>query len=434
MGDLDDRFRRLGQQLGDSASSADFSDVLRRRRRQFVRRSAVAIGTTGGLAAAVAWAAVGAGTTDTLHQTPAGPVLPTVIATPNLLRSPAPDVRAAAHRAYLRANIGRQPFQPSDLSFADSTHGFVVGERCFTTEDACRSAVQTSSDGGRSWRAAGMFGPLTTLDGLGADRILATGSNVIWAYDPELFVSTDGGANFRQIGAMAEVTHVVAGGNAVWVVEQQSRDGAPVRTTIWSTPADGTGGLRPLPAQPSLGHQVAQSLARPTPQTAFVIGGPYSIYETADGGQSWQRENTPCGSDFRSTLSADSSRSLWLLCAYPGGAGQQAKSLFRSVDGGHSWTKKPALETSGYAATVDAISASTAWRWGATRSAVWRTTDGGGSWQPGPVGGGDVIPGFAAISDTTAWAVSKDYASRSDTYYVWRTTDGVHWSKAPLAP
>jgi hypothetical protein len=66
---------------------------------------------------------------------------------------------------------------------------------------------------------------------------------------------------------------------------------------------------------------------------------------------------------------------------------------------------------------------------------VFRTTDSGRTWQLASqrIGGADTLRGFSAIARSMAWAVSKDYAKNSDVYYVWRTTDGVHWSKAPLA-
>jgi hypothetical protein len=443
MGDLDDRFESLRNALSRGVRGDGFDELAHRRLSRLVRRSGLVLGSSAAAIAIVAWTALSGSGPAQLHETPG---------TPMASSTPDPDASEKALLLELTrdlAGVVHAPLVPDDISFADPTHGAVIGSRCAGEKTSiCVNAIETSSDGGRHWAAPIDFGPKYSTDpariNYGADprvaatHVLMTDANTVWAYSPGLYVSRDGGRTFRQFKIKSAVTNLAPAGNTVWVAERRSASEAANGATISVTPADGNGELQPLPNQPPLGHNSISSLLRPGSSMAYILSAPdgakTALFVSAGEGRVWARRTVPCTGDVGATLSADGPTSLWLVCTSEGTTASQPKQLFRSTDGGRTWVRRADPEASGFADDVVATSSTSAWRWG-DRSFVYRTSDNGRTWQRAPqrIGGADVLWGFSALSATNAWTVSRDYASTTDDrFYVWRTTDGAHWAKAPL--
>ena len=70
----------------------------------------------------------------------------------------------------------------------------------------------------------------------------------------------------------------------------------------------------------------------------YMVGnqGRMALFETRDGGKTWQRERTPC-QGFAALADILSRRLAWLMCVGEPGAGMEEKALFRTTDGGEHW-------------------------------------------------------------------------------------------------
>src|SRR3954469_12760779 len=138
MGDLDDRFEQLRGELAGDVHADDFDDVIRRRNKRFARRTGAIATTMAVVAAAVTWAAATTGSTATLHEVPGAPPLPSTSPSSNARADELKAAKLAAERARQLA-AAREPlptsFSTSGISFADATHGFVLGQRCNSYED-----------------------------------------------------------------------------------------------------------------------------------------------------------------------------------------------------------------------------------------------------------------------------------------------------------
>lgn len=467
MADLDDRFEHLRDELGRIVHADTFESVEQRHRRRVVRRSVVAAGASAVVVASVAWVVTQGGATDTLRQTPAGPSTPSENAAPW-----GPDSKIAAKpKRQLPANRQSGPtwtpeptaFVANDIAFADASTGFIVGERCRAEQNqqtgaergTCRKSVQTSNDGGRTWRSQPPFGPILpppsargTNDPASGDvsRVTAVSATTLWVYGPALYVSNDAGRTFRPVPVKKAVDRVLAVGNSVTIVEGGCRNDDPCgRATVYTAPANGSRPPRPMPTQPMTGPGTFD-FAQPTASVAYglvvrdtpgtLTAAAARIERTRDGGRSWQRLDVPAKClPGLAGLSADSADSLWLLCAIELGAGSEPKQLFRSTDAGASWTEeRPGPESSGYASDLVAVSGSAAWRSGG-RATVARTVDGGRTWTYGPEVLLDAGATLAAVDSRHAWALTSDGPNGSDgSTWVWRTSDGVRWSAVRLPP
>jgi hypothetical protein len=235
---------------------------------------------------------------------------------------------------------------------------------------------------------------------------------------------------------IGQISRLAPAGGTVWVTVQRcsaSGNGCSVR--LETAAADGSSAFTQLDeqqlliGQPLVNAEAVESLARPDATHGFLLDGLSELHVTEDAGRAWVTLDTPCTNKKPGSLAAPSATELWLVCSDE----SRSEFLYLSTDAGHTWLSRGQI---GYFAGLDsvvAVSSTTAWFWS---KGVNRSSDSGRTLRAAPsaIGGADSVRGFTAHGADAAWAVSRNYASSTDNrFYVWRTTDGVHWSKSPLA-
>jgi photosystem II stability/assembly factor-like uncharacterized protein len=352
---------------------------------------------------------------------------------------------------------------PVAMTFVDTAHGFVLSQGC--TKSVCEAWVDATADGGERWQAQPAFvayqaadnvktalpeSQVPNPDRLGADGLVFMSAEDGWAYGPGLFVTHDGGREFRRLNVSSPVLGVVASGGRVWVLEQrclpanQSNDGGwPSkcdRSVLLSGPVGGdslspVGGQIPgFPLAPGAmdGSQFPTEIVHANSILA-VLAGPYGLDVTNNGGRTWRRASYPCkgmyGGNVVSSgwgpgsVAMDPTGSIWLVCAGEPGAGQQPKQLWRSLNNAKTWLGPYPLSWSGYADTIYPVSSTVAWNYG-SRAPVLRSTNGGHTWKAllesvfNDAEGGPAA--FSAIGTQDAWAIPSDQVPTE----VLRTTNG----------
>ncbi len=358
--------------------------------------------------------------------------------------------------------VGPSQVAPLAMTFVDTAHGFVLSQGC--TKTVCEAWVDATTDGGDRWQPEAAFvaypaadnvktalpdNPVPNPDRLGADRLVFVSANDGWAYGPGLFVTHDGGREFRRLNVSAPVLSVEASEGHVWVLEQKclpadrNNDGGWSskcdRSVLLSGPLDGDG-LSPV-AGPIPGFSLASGSMEGsqfpteivhTSASLAVLAGSYGLDVTESGGRTWRRASYPCKAMSRAnvvlgglvgSVATDPTGSIWLLCAGEPGAGQQPKQLWRSFDNAKTWLGPYQLSWAGYADTVYPVSSTVAWNYG-SRAPVLRSTDGGHSWKAllesvfNDAEGGPAA--FSAIGTQDAWAIPSDQVPTE----VLRTTNG----------
>ena len=299
--------------------------------------------------------------------------------------------------------------------------------------------LATTGDGGRSWSVRRT--PLTL-----ATSPEFEGSNDGWvqAAGPHLRfdVTHDGGRSWAPAQSAAAATSVPGGsdmsvaGGTVWAVGTGSCARLRCHWVVMRGAASGdrlpaTAG-QPLPAT----NQIATTISAASATTAYVsqpAGDGTVIYGTSDGGRHWHRIADRCAggsSDF--ALTAPTATTLWRVCV-------RSKRFFvlRSADGGTRWSRMPLPFIPLY--SFQAVSSQVAWSQD-IHGTIWRTANGGGSWQPvwhssgGPYGRprARFSPTLSARSGDDASVLvqlthgptSHGRLPRSTNLVVYRTTDG----------
>jgi photosystem II stability/assembly factor-like uncharacterized protein len=354
-----------------------------------------------------------------------------------------------------------------EMDFASPQSGFAL------VPHRGQVVLADTSDGGSTWKVRNNHLP----PGLGASagypgQIEFVGfTGYLWGSTSggraPLWVSHDDGATWKQaaIGPYVEDAAVI--GLNVWALTsncsaketssdlclttiEESFDGG----TTWPVHSVVTG----LGTVGDLSNQVPAELARITRLRSYVLTttpnkvgvDPVRILSfTYDGGKSWVQRTVPCEGPayLGAELGASGTQDLWFLCGSQPSGGEQSKELFRSSDGGMTWTltasatglgtpapvSVPAnpLPLGGYVAPISVghrnlaiASASTAWLFPAP-APLFKTTDGGKSWQPVPsianAGFGSAgVGSITFLSATQGWICAYGIG-------LWHTTDGITW-------
>jgi photosystem II stability/assembly factor-like uncharacterized protein len=193
-------------------------------------------------------------------------------------------------------------------------------------------------------------------------------------------------------------------------------------------------------------------------QHGWLVGGPsaggagFSVWRTADGGESWQEASfaptsatlfdaRPVALDFISPLEG------WVALKLASSANFNVGRLFHTTDGGITWEER-SLPGGG---TIDFVNEMHGWTLaGAEGDVLYETQDGGLSWQMARSNAESTLrmrdplrhslPGVAEISyvsQTTAWAYTRSRECNdlncTTSSILWRTLDGgVGWME--IAP
>lgn len=363
-------------------------------------------------------------------------------------------------------------FRPTSITMI-GTVGAVIGQagtpgHCAT--QYCTSLAGTS-DYGSSWY--GVSAPLTGAPqgGSGVSQLRFLNLTDGWAYGPQLWVTSNGGASWRQEQTSGlRVTDLeTAQGRAFALMARCSGTGSDyagdcTSFSLYSSAAGGTawqpvpGPARGLSAPgggPASGSLVIASAtaADPEGQTGYLLapsgqllsgpltGGPWKVIGRAPascqpgaGRLSGQPASAQLASGSRNagTLSQVAAGSQLLLscggAAASGGRAQPA-TIYTSA-GGASWQKAGTTPASGTATSLAASSGGLVVL--ATTAGIDYSSDDGRTWQPASVSAAAPAGGFSYVGMTTP---SRGVAVPADSSLseVFITGDGGRtWSASPI--
>jgi photosystem II stability/assembly factor-like uncharacterized protein len=299
----------------------------------------------------------------------------------------------------LRTGTGRMPIggYVSGVSFSSPTAGLMTTVR--------GSGLLATGDGGRHWRTV-LFSP-------GADVVaaqdLAGGGLAALLSDGALLRSRDGGASWRLL-----YPHTLP--PPALISYSSPRDGIGAGYADWgysraailaTTDGGRTWKLRdllPVDLTPS-------QLGRASHDVVYLVASSYRrigslLLVSGDGGRSWHRLATPAQASFFSVGFPDPRRGL--LADNTGG-------FYATGDGGHHWTLVHAggpdlrtfmllTPTVGFALTAPPAGPD-----------LYRTSDGGRSWQPDPTAPLQRPLALATLGSDHVWIVDQPICAAAAT-------------------
>jgi photosystem II stability/assembly factor-like uncharacterized protein len=274
--------------------------------------------------------------------------------------------------------------------------------------------LATTTDRGRSWSVQRRSYSLYASPVFDGSRNAWT--SAVDAHGAlRLFSSHDGGLNWAPTQSAGATEG--ASGRCRWVVMRGPASGNQLPATA----------NQPLPATNQSGLTVSAASATNAYVSAPTRLGS-DIYITHDGGRSWETIGAGCG-DGRTTVDATvTGAALWRVC----NRGHNFDVL-RTTNGGDSWDDARLPFDLGN--TFDPITAQVAWA-AAADGTIYRTANGGASWQPvfrtgGPHGRS--TPGVGPVlsaqnaKDASILVQLRD-GPHSTNLIIYRTTDaGRFW-------
>jgi photosystem II stability/assembly factor-like uncharacterized protein len=146
-------------------------------------------------------------------------------------------------------------------------------------------------------------------------------------------------------------------------------------------------------------------------QHGWIGLGSGKILATTDGGATWTTQTTGASSGILQVAMVDTQ---------DGWARVWPSTVLRTTDGGAHWTAVSAV--TGYSWTTTSLSAVSAdCAWIACGGNVYRSTDGGATWQSSSLS----ITHVSALSETTAFTVGSGWIAKT-------TDGGAHWTTTYL--
>lgn len=230
-------------------------------------------------------------------------------------------------------------FWPVSVAFWDERHGLIAGKiyGCESCSHA-KGAVAVTIDGGATWRLTYTgSSQIASLDVLGDDMAWAT----LGYRHPMLIASTDGGETWRH-----------------WP------GGAGLSNATFSAPGQGW---------------------------AMARYGGGIVHWTGSG---WVALQNPCSGEVVDlSFPEDGGGRGWLACSWGAGAGNELKGIYETRDGGSSWQPRTlvrpdrprlsmgsGLGSYGYLAAISFLPDGKGWLI-ESRGTFYSTEDGGSSWQ-----------------------------------------------------
>jgi hypothetical protein len=324
-------------------------------------------------------------------------------------------------------------FQPTSVTFIGPTIGAVIGQA--GTPGHCATPFCTSlagtSDYGNAWY--GVSAPLTGepngSSGVGQVRFLNINDG--WAFGPQLWATTNGGASWTQertygmrvtdLETVGERAFALfgdcSGGGAAYAAHCTSFS---LYTSVagsgqWQQVRGPVSGLKPLADSQDAGLVSASLVLTggPAGGTGYLLAPSGELLTGPLTGAAWTRHvRLPCppgapgpsGQPTGGLLAADSAE-LVLVCtsATDSSADSQTQSLFESTNDGTTWSAgQPGVKT-GIATSVAAAGSTLVVL--ATDAGIYTSADNGGSWQlaqASPAGAGADEHGFAYVGMTSA--------------------------------
>ncbi len=319
-------------------------------------------------------------------------------------------------------------FTVTDVEFVSPASGYAIGFTC--RDAACQVGVKSTADGGRSWSpevviTAGLARTVFQQQdpATGAVRSLRfLDAQTGYAFNPGRWMTRDGGRTWLPQLATAKIANVQVEDGVPWFA---SRPCPPETACTWRL----TG--------PATDPEVAGSelmLRRSDATTATLLawsrpgvaGETASrMLRTADGGGTWTPVTDPCPAAWGRQLSVTGPEVAWLACAGDD-TPELPKQVYRTLDGGRSWQGAGTIGQRGIPTDVAALSADSAYLTLQDTAQLLRTTDGGRSWHP--AAGARSHYGFSNLQ----FLDGKHGFVMGDRGDLWRTSDGVTWTHVAL--
>lgn len=391
-------------------------DRLRERRRHRQQRRTIAVATTIALVGIASGVALLGRAAERANQEAAAPP-PEVTRVVNGDRLPPP-------RDYEQHVV-------TDVDFVTPETGFAIGLRC--VGDLCDVATWRTGDGGRTWSA-----PVALRSGVprvsfteedpaggGARSLRMVDAFVGYAFNPDLYLTTDGGLTWERQRRTGKVTSVSVAGDSVWVAERGCARDVDCDLVVGKATV-GLGAPRGFSVPATEGALAL--LRRADAKRAFLLTwaapdpADNALHRTLDG-RTWQRATHPCRDASAALLNAGPDRPLWVVCTTPAG-----RRVHLSADDGRTWTAAGALPADGEVTDLLAYSANDAYVALQNPGRLLVTSDAGRTWRPAD--GTGKAYGYANVDVVDPAHVF----AMGDAGHLWRTTDGRRWERLALPP
>jgi hypothetical protein len=330
-------------------------------------------------------------------------------------------------------------FQPTSVTFVGPHIGAVIGQA--GTPGHCATAYCTSlagtSDYGSTWYgvSAPLTGPPNGSQGVSQIRFLDTSDG--WAYGPQLYVTHNGGATWAQepTKGMRVTDLETVGDRAFALFATCSGKGAAyaagctsfaLYTSVpasnqWQLVSGPTGNLTASAGTSGAGGTGGQAASAslvltggPVSGRGYLLGPSGELLSGPLTGAAWAVANqqAPCppgvpgssGQPAGGLLAADTAQLVLVCTSATSTAGDsQTLAVYESSDNGAAWSKTGSGAAAGIASSL-AIQAQGGLVLLATDAGLFRSTDGGGTWQqtqasPGGAAAGE--HGFSYVGMTS---------------------------------
>lgn len=268
---------------------------------------------------------------------------------PNTTEIGSVSTRAKPVRVPVWPKIPREArLLPLYVWFVDSRVGFGSERECTRPYDSgrffsvkCTLMTFRSDSGGATWRSTGEPGRFIhrhhqrqQLSEIGyPSSVYFADERHGWVYGGATYRTDDGGATWRIERGLPSTAQTMTGKDgSVWAVINEC-DWLGCDSRLWTFNLS-TRRWAATPAQPSC----YGSLAVVNSNTAFMSCEDVSV--TMDGGQTWTARQSPCSEqDYGpGDIAARSITELWVVCHDEGSTGGQGLTLFHSLDAAESWS------------------------------------------------------------------------------------------------
>jgi photosystem II stability/assembly factor-like uncharacterized protein len=374
-------------------------------------------------------------------------------------------------------------YQVGEIECTDAEHAWAVAYGVAGGQFTSR--VLATSDGGTTWRVA--FRSNTEL----VTGVHAVGPSDAWIVSSDLGGLFQSALGFGPLGSTSRLRHTDDGG-ATWATSTIHSSSAPYAvsgsggslcavgsgiltssdsgqtwlsqtaggsylftaaqavssTDVWAVDLAGavvhsSDGVRWQElAAPQRWSQTLDDVSFPDAANGWVVGATAGqnsralILHTADGGATWTRQAAPLldelgGVDFVDAMNG------WVVSD---SADSRGRALYRTSDGGATWVpQRPHAGIIGLDA-VDFLDPTTGWVTGPYESgsavsglvpgAVFRTSDGGATWNTYPLPRNTMLYELQFLDEHDGWAIQEKFASHLFSRYVVHTSDaGKTWTR-----
>jgi photosystem II stability/assembly factor-like uncharacterized protein len=323
--------------------------------------------------------------------------------------------------------------------FLDRTHGFgQIGWRLVRSDDA-----------GRTWRVTGNQIPPDELNYLPGSTVFTSLSDG-YLFGRGLRVTHDGGmtwtdphlapyVDYYEGRRDGEVLALQARGHSVWLLMRCADSYACADLFV----SDDAGATWRKQSTAKINVATPVDLVRVGDTAGYAVGAAGLEHDTADfvayhhvavtrdGGRTWTYRDDPCRHTVLERLAGDAAGHLWLVCGGQGATAMEGKEVYRSDDGAGHWrlmasvlsggTDVGLLPASGGVSRLVAVSGQRAYL-GLSRSTQIQSIDGGRTWRPSfPAPAADGGGPINFVDPNHGWGIGDQS--------VYRTTDGVHWTR-----